>query len=59
MIAVDDLQLPAVARAVAFCVSNLGWTVEERSDDDPSHHWLVLRTPRPPVDRAWDHFVDF
>jgi hypothetical protein len=26
---VDDTQLPAVRRAVAFCVGNLGWTEED------------------------------
>jgi hypothetical protein len=31
---VDDYQLPAVARAVSFCVTNLDWTLEEVSAAD-------------------------
>lgn len=56
---VDDYRLPAVARATSFCTSNLGWTIEDVSGDDRFHHWVVLRTTDLPVDRAWDHYVDF
>jgi predicted O-methyltransferase YrrM len=56
---VDDFQLPAVARAAAFCLHNLGWTLEESSDEDELHGWAVLRTSGVPDTRAFDHFVDF
>ena len=56
---VDDHQLPSVARAVAFCTTNLGWTFEETSDEDPLHHWAVLRTAEIPPHRSFDHYVDF
>jgi predicted O-methyltransferase YrrM len=56
---VDDYQLPAVARAVSFCTTNLGWTVEEVSAPDELHQWAVLRTPAPPPERRFEHFVEF
>lgn len=56
---VDDYQLPAVARAASFCSANLGWTIEEVSAADDLHQWAVLRTPAVPVERAFDHFVNF
>jgi predicted O-methyltransferase YrrM len=56
---VDDYQLRSVARAVSFCTTNLGWTVEQTSTDDEFHHWAVLRTPRVPPQRSFDHYVDF
>jgi predicted O-methyltransferase YrrM len=40
---VDDMQLPGVERAVRFCVSNLGWRIEDEGQE-PSHEWCVLRT---------------
>lgn len=55
----DDYQLPAVARAVSFCTTNLGWTLEEVSAPDELHQWAVLRTPRVPPERRFDHFVEF
>jgi predicted O-methyltransferase YrrM len=59
VIVVDDFQLPSVLRAVSFCTSNLRWTVEAQSTDDRRHHWVVLRTPPGPVERGFDHFVEF
>ena len=59
IVIVDDHQLPAIATAVSFCTTNLGWTVEETSTDDPQHHWAVLRTARSPDTRRFDHFVEF
>ena len=56
---VDDFQLAAVARATSFCTTNLGWTVEDESHEDDLHEWAVLRTPRNPVERPFDHYVDF
>ena len=55
----DDYQLPAVARAVSFCTTNLGWTLEEVSPPDELHQWAVLRTPATPPERRFDHFVEF
>jgi hypothetical protein len=55
----DDYQLPAVARAVSFCTTNLGWTLEEVSPADELHQWAVLRTPEVPLERRFDHFVEF
>ncbi len=59
IVIVDDHQLPAIATAVSFCTTNLGWTVEETSTDDPQHHWAVLRTARSPDTRRFAHFVEF
>jgi predicted O-methyltransferase YrrM len=56
---VDDYQLPAVARAASFCLTNLGWTLEEVSADDDLHHWAVLRTSGIPDARPFDDYVDF
>ena len=55
----DDYQLPAVARATAFCVTNLGWALEEVSPADELHRWAVVRTSREPDVRSFDHFVGF
>jgi predicted O-methyltransferase YrrM len=56
---VDDMQLPAVRRATAFCVSNLGWTVEDDGREN-EHEWLVLRTGSPDAfRRPYDGFVEF
>jgi predicted O-methyltransferase YrrM len=55
----DDAQLPAVRRAAQFCVSNLGWTVEEEGAEG-EHEWIVLRTGSPEAfHRPFDRFVDF
>jgi predicted O-methyltransferase YrrM len=59
IIFVDDYQLPAIARAVSFCLTNLGWTIEEISPADAYHQWAVLRTPREPVKRTFLDFVEF
>jgi predicted O-methyltransferase YrrM len=55
----DDYQLPAVARAVSFYVTNLGWTLEEVSDADDLHQWAVMRTSAVPDTRAFDFYVEF
>jgi predicted O-methyltransferase YrrM len=55
----DDYQLPAVARAVSFCTTNLGWTLEEVSPPDELHRWAVARTPEVPPERRFDHFAEF
>jgi predicted O-methyltransferase YrrM len=55
----DDYQLPAVARAVSFFLTNLGWTLEEVSAADDYHRWAVLRTSALPDTRPFDYYVDF
>jgi predicted O-methyltransferase YrrM len=55
----DDYQLPGVAKAAAFFVTNLGWLVEEVSPADELHQWVVLRTSAVPDRRSFEHFVDF
>jgi predicted O-methyltransferase YrrM len=59
IIFLDDYQLPAVARAVSFCVTNLDWTIEKVSTADAHHQWAVLRTTAKPKERGFDYFVDF
>jgi predicted O-methyltransferase YrrM len=59
IVVVDDLQLPSIARATSFCTRNLGWTLEEESREDESHHWAVFRTARAVDGRPFDHYVDF
>jgi len=56
---VDDYQLPGVARAVSFFVTNLGWTIEEVSAADDLHQWAVVRTSTLADERPYDFFVDF
>ena len=55
----DDYQLPAVARAASFFVTNLGWTLEEVSAADDYHRWAVLRTSAVPDTRPFDFYVEF
>lgn len=59
VILLDDYQLPAVAKAVAFATSNLGWSVEEEGQAGTDHAWVVLRTADPPHRRDYREFVDF
>src|SRR5215218_3059773 len=56
---VDDYQLPAVARAASFCLTNLSWKLEEVSAADDLHRWAVLRTSVVPDTRPFDYYVDF
>jgi predicted O-methyltransferase YrrM len=59
VIFVDDTQLPGVRKAAEFCVSNLGWTIEDGGRED-EHEWLVLRTGSPDAfNRPFDSFVEF
>ena len=55
----DDYQLPAVARAASFCLTNLGWTLQEISPVDDLHQWAVLRTATTPDTRPFDFFEEF
>ena len=56
---VDDYQLPAVARAASFCLTNLGWSLEEVSAADELHQWAVLCTSAVPDTRPFDYYIDF
>ncbi len=55
----DDYQALAVAKAISFCLDNLGWKLEEASPSDEHHQWVVLRTPLETIPRSYPHFVDF
>jgi predicted O-methyltransferase YrrM len=59
IVVVDDYQLPAVARAVSFYLTNLGWSLEEVSPVDEFHQWAVLRTSPVQDTRPFDYYVDF
>ncbi len=56
---IDDYQLPAVARAASFFLTNVGWSLEEVSAWDDLHRWGVLRTSAVPDTRPFDFYVDF
>ena len=56
---VDDYHLPAIKRAASFCVTNLGWMLEEVSAADDPHQWAVLRTSAFPDTQPFDYYVDF
>jgi predicted O-methyltransferase YrrM len=55
----DDYQGQAVAKAVSFCVTNLGWKLEELAPKSERHRWFVLRTIKEPIHRMYPHFVEF
>ena len=59
IIFVDDYQLPAIARAISFCTTNLGWSLEEVSGLDEFHQWAVLRLPTEPIPRSFRDFIEF
>ena len=59
IVLVDDYQLPAVARAASFFLTNLSWTLEEASPPDDLHQWAALRTSAAPDTRPFDHYVEF
>jgi len=56
---IDDYQLPGVARAAAFFLTNLGWRLESVSSSDDLHQWAVLRTSETPDSRPFTYFADF
>jgi predicted O-methyltransferase YrrM len=55
----DDYQLPGVARAASFFLTNVGWRLEEVSAWDDLHRWAVLRTSAVPDRRPFDFYADF
>ncbi len=44
---VEDYQPSAVAHAVRFCITNLGWELEEVTPPEEVHQWAVVRTREP------------
>lgn len=57
---VDDAQLPAIRRAIEFCVANLDWKVEASGAEGTHHEWQILRTGSPErFQRPFEEFVDF
>jgi predicted O-methyltransferase YrrM len=40
----DDTQLPAIRRAISFCLANLAWIVEDEGQEGAYHEWMILRT---------------
>jgi predicted O-methyltransferase YrrM len=54
IIILDDYDMPAIRRAVAFFVANRGWVIESAAPE-----WVVLRTPSAPDERPFDSFVEF
>ncbi len=59
IVLLDDYQLPAIARAASFFVTNLNWTLEEVSPVDDLHQWAALRTSAGPDTRSFDDYVEF
>ena len=55
----DDYQGQAVEKAVSFCLTNLGWTMEEIGPAEEESQWAVLRTARETRPRGFPHFVEF
>ena len=58
-IILDDYDLPGIAKAASFFVSNLRWEIEETAPPDAEHQWVVLRTATTPDRRDFRYFVDF
>jgi predicted O-methyltransferase YrrM len=56
---IDDYHLRGIAKAVAFFLTNLRWSLEEVSTAEHHHHWAVLRTPSEPDTRHFEYFVEF
>lgn len=59
IIFVDDFQLPGIAKAVSFCTTNLGWTIENIATNDDVHRWAVVRTASVRLERDYKYFVEF
>lgn len=55
----DDYQAESVAKAVSFCITNLGQKIEEKSPSSEHHKWVVLRTIKEPLHRMYPHFNEF
>jgi hypothetical protein len=57
-VVVDDTWMASVRCAIEYATSNLG-LIDETPRSPLWKNLCVLRTPREPVKRAWDHFVAF
>jgi predicted O-methyltransferase YrrM len=56
---VDDIQLPAIRKAVQFFVRNLNWRIEDEGEEDV-HAWAVVRTgTKDAFQRPFTEFADF
>lgn len=58
LIILDDYGFPGIKRAAAFYIKNLGWAVEDTSEQR-AHEWCVLRTPEGEDTRDFRYFVEF
>jgi predicted O-methyltransferase YrrM len=58
IVILDDYDLPGIARAASFFLTNLGWKLEDVSDGD-GHRWAVLRTSKVEDARPMAYFIDF
>ncbi len=59
VIFVDDVQLPGPQHAVAFCVANLDWAIEDQGEEGV-HQWAVVRTgSHDTLLRPYTEFVGF
>jgi predicted O-methyltransferase YrrM len=59
VVILDDYDLPGIRRAVSFHLKNLDWRIEETSEEDDGHHWVVVRTATTDDTRDFRYFVDF
>ena len=59
VIFLDDYQLPGIRCAVSFYVKNLNWRVEQQSNENEDHHWIVVRTAETDDTRDFRYFVGF
>ena len=59
LIVLDDRWMPAVRRAAAFFVNNLGLIDESTPQGTPGHRFVILRVPHTITQRKWDHHVEF
>jgi predicted O-methyltransferase YrrM len=58
IVILDDYELPAIAKAVAFFLTNRGWELVDVSDGD-RHRWAVLRTRNAEGEPPMAYFVEF
>lgn len=58
VIILDDYQLPAIQRAAAFYLTNLGWSLEKVATDG-RHRLAVLRTATGQDSRPYDYYIEF
>lgn len=59
LIVLDDRWMPAVRRAAAFFMSNLGLADESPAEGTPGFRFITMRVPKELPSRAWDHYVEF